>query len=173
MITTWNAMSNAFARVKGGIPFVPANTRELTVLNDIGHASRVELLVQEQVDGNSVTRVLAAHNFAHDGNSPTSVPSSPENETQGDLTSPRWIGKEVAVVSECKTFPVDSPVQIYKTITGELLRVIFEGTLLASLYEKCQINMLIIVFLIYTQVSKTYWCIVLKRKHAISYRFVL
>ncbi|EFN62404.1 Vacuolar protein sorting-associated protein 13A [Camponotus floridanus] len=127
MIATWNAMSNAFARVKGGIPFVPANTRELTVLNDIGHASRVELLVQEQVDGNSVTRVLAAHNFAHDGNSPTSVPSSPENETQGDLTSPRWIDKEVALVSECKTFPVYSPVQIYKTITGELLRVIFEG----------------------------------------------
>lgn len=137
MIATWNAMSSAFARVKGGIPFVPANTRELTVLNDIGHASRVELLVQEQVDGNNVTRVLTVHNFAHDGNSPTSVPSSPENETQGDLTSPRWIGKEtIAVVSECKTFPIDSPVQIYKSITGELLRVILEGNLLASLCMK-------------------------------------
>lgn len=129
MIATWNAMSNAFARVKGGIPFVPANTRELTVLNDIGHPSRVELLVQEQMDENSVTRVLAAHNFAHDGNSPTSVPSSPENEVpQGNLTSPRWTGKETAViVPECKTFPIDSPVQIYKSITGELVRVIFEG----------------------------------------------
>ncbi|XP_072752571.1 intermembrane lipid transfer protein VPS13A [Anoplolepis gracilipes] len=129
MLATWNAMSSAFARVKGGIPFVPANTRELTVLNDIGHASRVELLLQEQeTDGNSVTRVLAAHNFAHDGNSPTSVPSSPENETQMDLTSPRWVGKETAViVSECKAFPIASPVQIYKSVTDELLRIIFEG----------------------------------------------
>lgn len=141
MIATWNAMSNAFARVKGGIPFVPTNTRELIVLNDIGHASRVELLVQEEVDGNSVTRVLAAHNFAHDGNSPTSVPSSPENETQMDLTSPRWIGKDTAVVSECQTFPVDSPVQIYKFITGELLRVIFEGNFCSLLYTKYIINM--------------------------------
>lgn len=49
MIATWNAISNAFAQAKGGIPFAPANTRELTVLNDIGHTSRVELLIQEQV----------------------------------------------------------------------------------------------------------------------------
>jgi len=50
MIATWNAIMSAFAQAKGGIPFVLANTRELTVLNDIGHASRVELLVQEQVN---------------------------------------------------------------------------------------------------------------------------
>nr|XP_012219129.1 PREDICTED: vacuolar protein sorting-associated protein 13A-like isoform X1 [Linepithema humile] len=127
MIATWNAISSAFAQAKGGIPFVPANTRELTVLNDIGHASRVELLVQEQVDGNNITRVIAAQNF-HDGNSPTSVPSSPENETQTDLKSPQWVGKETtAIMSECKVFPTDSPVYIYKSVTGELLRVSFEG----------------------------------------------
>lgn len=50
MIATWDEISSAFAQAKGGIPSVPANTRELTVLNDIGHASRVELLVQEQVN---------------------------------------------------------------------------------------------------------------------------
>lgn len=49
MIETWNAIMSAFAQAKGGFPFVPANTRELTILNDIGHASRIELLVQEQV----------------------------------------------------------------------------------------------------------------------------
>lgn len=139
MISTWNAISNAFARVKGGIPFVPASTRELTILNDIGHASRVELLVQEQVDGNSVTRVLVARNFAHDGNSPTSVPSSPENEvSQGNLTSPspRWTEKETVVVPGCKTFPIDSPIQIYKSITGELVRVIFEGNFYTFRYTK-------------------------------------
>lgn len=113
-------------QARGGIPFVPHNTRELTVLNDIGHASRVELLVQEQVDGNNDTRVVAAYIF-HDGSSPVSVPSSPENE-QADLTSPQWANKETAViVSECKIFPTDSPVYIYKSITGELLRIILEG----------------------------------------------
>ncbi|KYM95926.1 Vacuolar protein sorting-associated protein 13C [Cyphomyrmex costatus] len=126
MIATWNAISNAFTQARGGIPFVPTNTRELTVLNDIGHASRVELLVQEQVDGNNDMRVVAAYSF-HDGSSPVSVPSSPENE-QTDLTSPQWANKEtVAIVSECKAFPIDSPVQIYKSITDELLRIIFEG----------------------------------------------
>lgn len=50
MIATWNAISSAFTQAKGGIPYVIANTRELTVLNDIGHASRVELLMQEQVN---------------------------------------------------------------------------------------------------------------------------
>lgn len=131
MIATWNAISNAFTQAWGGIPFVPTNTRELTVLNDIGHASRVELLVQEQVDGNNDTRVIAAYSF-HDGSSPVSVPSSPENE-QVDLTSPQWVGKETDVtVSECKVFPVDSPVNIYKSITGELLRVVFEGN-----FRKC------------------------------------
>lgn len=86
---------------------------------------------QSQVDGNSVTRVVAVHNF-HDGNSsPTSVPSSPENEMQMELTSPQWVGKEVhLVVPECKAFPMDSPVNIYKSITGELLRVVFEGNTL-------------------------------------------
>lgn len=126
MIATWNAISNAFTQARGGIPFVPTNTRELTVLNDIGHASRVELLIQEQVDGNNDTRVIAAYNF-HDGISPVSVPSTPDNE-QADLTSPQWAGKETSVnVSECKAFPVDSSVNIYKSITGELLRVVFEG----------------------------------------------
>lgn len=128
MIATWNAISNAFTQARGGIPFVPPNTRELIVLNDIGHASRVELLVQEQVDGNSDMRVIATYSY-HDGSSPVSVPSSPENE-QVDLTSPQWAGKESAViVSECKAFPVDSPVNIYKSITGELLRIVFEGNL--------------------------------------------
>lgn len=50
MIETWNAITSAFAQAKGGLPFVPANTRELTVLNDIGHTSRIELLVQEEVN---------------------------------------------------------------------------------------------------------------------------
>lgn len=47
---------------------------------------------------------------------------------QMDLTSPQWVGKEIhLVVPECKAFPIDSPVHIYKSITGELLRVVFEG----------------------------------------------
>lgn len=126
MIATWNAISNAFTQARVGIPFVPTNTRELNVLNDIGHASRVELLVQEQVDGKNDTRVVAAYSF-HDVSSPVSAPSSPENE-QADLTSPQWASKESAViVSECKVFPIDSPVYIYKSITDELLRIIFEG----------------------------------------------
>ncbi|EZA49615.1 Vacuolar protein sorting-associated protein 13A [Ooceraea biroi] len=127
MLATWDALSSAFAQAKGGIPFVPANTRELTILNAIGHASRVELLAQEQIDGSNITRVIAAHNF-RDGNSPTSVPSSPENEIQTDLTSPQWIGEQTAAaIPKCEFFPTDSPVQIYKSITGELLRIIFEG----------------------------------------------
>lgn len=131
MIATWNVISNAFTQARGGIPFVPTNTRELTVLNDIGHASRVELLVQEQVDGNNDMRVVAAYSF-HDGSSPVSVPSSPENE-QADLSTPQWANKETAViVSECKVFPIDSPVNIYKSITGELLRVVFEGNFCKS-----------------------------------------
>ncbi|XP_011865236.1 PREDICTED: vacuolar protein sorting-associated protein 13A-like isoform X2 [Vollenhovia emeryi] len=125
MIATWSAISNAFTQARGGIPFVPTNTRELTMLNDIGHASRVELLAQEEADGNSGTRVVATYSF-HDGSSPISVPSSPENE-QADLTSPQWAGKEAVIVSECKVFPTDSPVNIYKSITGELLRIVFEG----------------------------------------------
>ncbi|XP_012533549.1 vacuolar protein sorting-associated protein 13A isoform X2 [Monomorium pharaonis] len=127
MITTWNVILNAFTQARGGIPFVPANTRELTVLNDIGHASRVELLVQEQVDGKSDTRVVGAYSF-HDGSSPVSVPSSPENEQAADLTSPQWAGKETLVtVSECKVFPADSPMHVYKLITSELLRIVFDG----------------------------------------------
>ncbi|XP_070527175.1 intermembrane lipid transfer protein VPS13A isoform X2 [Cardiocondyla obscurior] len=126
MITTWNTISNAFTQARGGIPFVPTNTRELTILNDIGYASRVELLVQEEIDGKNDTRVIAVYNF-HDGSSPVSAPSSPENE-QTDLACPQWTGKETAViVSECKVFPVDSPVNIYKSITDELLRIVFEG----------------------------------------------
>lgn len=140
MIATWNAISNAFTQARGGILFVPTNTRELTVLNDIGHASRVELLVQEQVDGKNDTRVVAAYSF-HDASSPVSVPSSPENEQAGDLTSPQWAGKESTVMSECKVFPTDSPVYIYKSITDELLRIIFEGNFCTlQIYPKSHKN---------------------------------
>ncbi|XP_020288636.1 vacuolar protein sorting-associated protein 13A-like isoform X2 [Pseudomyrmex gracilis] len=126
MITAWNAILSAFTQAKGGIPFVPINTRELTVLNDIGHASRVELLVQEQVGEKNVTHVVTAHNF-HDSNSPISVPGSPENEIQSNLTSPQWTVKETTtLMPECKIFSTDSPVHIYKSITNELLRIVFE-----------------------------------------------
>lgn len=52
MIATCNAISNAFTQAKGGFSFIPTNTRELTILNDIGHTSRVELLSQQQVNKN-------------------------------------------------------------------------------------------------------------------------
>lgn len=88
------------------------------------------------MNGNNVTRVVTVHNF-HDGNSPTSVPSSPENEMQADLTSPQWVNKEVhLVVPECKVFPIDSPIHIYKSVTSELLRVVFEGNTFVLRYNK-------------------------------------
>jgi len=48
--------------------------------------------------------------------------------------SPQWIGKETTIViPECKFFSTDSPVQIYKSITDELLRIISEGNSRVSL----------------------------------------
>lgn len=68
------------------------------------------------------------------------MPSSPENETQTDLKSPQWVNKETtAVTSECKVFPTDSPVYIYKSITGELLRINFEGNF--SVFIKIIVNL--------------------------------
>lgn len=61
MITAWNAILSAFTQAKSGIPFVPVNTRELTLLNDIGHASRVELLVQEQVNNISTLELIVIY----------------------------------------------------------------------------------------------------------------
>lgn len=43
------------------------------------------------------------------------------------------------VVPKCEVFPTDSPVRIYKSVTGELLRVVLEGIILALCHENMNI----------------------------------
>lgn len=45
-----NMIIDAFVEFKNGIPIIPTNISEINLQNNIGHASRVELLVQEEVN---------------------------------------------------------------------------------------------------------------------------
>ncbi|KAG7205210.1 hypothetical protein KM043_018296 [Ampulex compressa] len=136
-ITIINAVLNAFIQAKSGIPIVPTNVKKLNLQNGIGHASRIELLCQEEVNGKNVTRIVAFQDF-HCSNSPPSVPSSPELEVQSDLISPQWVENEIdisepnidlqkPIISDNNVFNNNAPINIYKTITSDILHVIFEG----------------------------------------------
>lgn len=49
-----NMIIDAFVEVKNGIPIIPTNISEINLQNNIGHASRVELLVQEEVNNRGI-----------------------------------------------------------------------------------------------------------------------
>ncbi|XP_034193125.2 intermembrane lipid transfer protein VPS13A isoform X1 [Osmia lignaria lignaria] len=137
LIAVMDIIVNAFQQAASGIPIIPAPMRKLNLQNHIGHESRLELLVSEEEDKKSVTRVIVSQDY-HDINSPASVPSSPEVETQSRVASPQWGDNEIDfadpdVNSENYSMPMeeifqdDSTIDIYKTITGEVLHVIFKG----------------------------------------------
>lgn len=48
-ITILDIILNIFSKNKTGIPIVPTNAGKLSLINDIGHSSRVELIAEEQV----------------------------------------------------------------------------------------------------------------------------
>ncbi|XP_076243831.1 intermembrane lipid transfer protein VPS13A [Calliopsis andreniformis] len=137
LIAITDIIINAFQQATSGIPIVPTNIKKLNLQNDIGHESRIELLVLENENHENGNRVIASEEF-HNINSPMSVPSSPEIETQSVLGSPQWIENEIDFadpntnlqnhpMSIEEIFENDLAIKIYKTITGEALRVIFEG----------------------------------------------
>ncbi|XP_076670615.1 intermembrane lipid transfer protein VPS13A isoform X2 [Andrena cerasifolii] len=137
LIAVTDIIVNAFQQATSGIPTLLTSIKKLNLKNDIGHESRIELLISEDEDDRSVTRVVASQDY-HDINSPASLPSSPEAEAQSVLASPQWVENEMdfadpdinlqdhSVPIE-EMFQDDSSIRIYKAITGEILRVVFKG----------------------------------------------
>lgn len=137
LITVTDIVLNAFQQATSGIPVVLTNIKKLNLQNDIGHESRIELLASEDEDNKNVTRVIASQDF-HDINSPASIPSSPEPEIQSVPGSPEWAENDMDFIvpntnlQSClmpieEIFQDDPLIRIYKIITGEVLRVIFQG----------------------------------------------
>ncbi|CAK9828583.1 Intermembrane lipid transfer protein VPS13A [Anthophora retusa] len=136
LITVIDITMNAFQQATSGIPIIPTNMKKLNLQNDIGHESRIELLISEENNKN-ITRVIASRDY-HDISPLASAPSSPELETHSGLASPQAVDNEM----DCEDpdtnlqnhslpmqeiFEEDSSISIYKTITGEVLHVVFKG----------------------------------------------
>lgn len=49
LIAVMDIIVNAFQQAAGGIPIIPAPMRKLNLQNHIGHESRLELIVSEEV----------------------------------------------------------------------------------------------------------------------------
>ncbi|XP_017890538.1 vacuolar protein sorting-associated protein 13C-like [Ceratina calcarata] len=134
LITVIDIFLNAFQRATSGIPTVPPNTKKLNLHNNIGHESRIELLVPENEINKNINRVIASQDY-HDVSPPGSVCSSPEAEAHSPPTSP--FNNELIDLPNPETvlqtasieeiFEEDSPISIYKSITGEVLHIIFNG----------------------------------------------
>ncbi|KOX79050.1 Vacuolar protein sorting-associated protein 13A [Melipona quadrifasciata] len=127
-------IASAFQQAASGIPTVPTGMKKLNLQNDIGHESRIELLVSDE-DNENTTRVIASQDY-HDVSPPASIPSSPEAEAHSELASPQLVNNEMDftdpnVSLQSQTVPMqeifeeDSSIGVYKTITGEVLRIVF------------------------------------------------
>lgn len=92
-----------------------------------------------QQDNKNITRIIASQEY-HDVSPPASVPSSPELEPHSGLTSPQFLDNETNFAESDidlqnysipmeEIFEETSPISIYKTITGEVLHVVFKGIL--------------------------------------------
>ncbi|CAL7940918.1 unnamed protein product [Xylocopa violacea] len=138
LITVVDIIVNAFQQATSGIPIVLTSMKKLNLQNDIGHESRIELLVAEDEKQNNknVTRVIAAQDY-QSTSLPASVPSSPEGESHHS-TSPQLANDEIDLddpdinlqnhsVPIEEVFQEDSPMSIYNTITGEILHIVFKG----------------------------------------------
>ncbi|XP_026299715.1 vacuolar protein sorting-associated protein 13C isoform X2 [Apis mellifera] len=136
LITIIDIIMNAFQQATSGIPLVPINMKQLNLQNAIGHESYIEYLVSEENNKN-ITRIIASENY-HDISPSTSIPSSPELETHSDLVSPKLVDSEMDFIDpdinlQNHSMPIqdifeeDSSINIYKKITGEVLRIIFKG----------------------------------------------
>ncbi|XP_015437338.1 PREDICTED: vacuolar protein sorting-associated protein 13A-like [Dufourea novaeangliae] len=137
LIAVTDIIMNAFHQATSGIPIIPSSVKKLNLHNDIGHESRIELLVSDDGNNKNGTRVIASQEY-HNINSPVSAPSSPEIEHQSGPDNSRWVENEMDFADPNKnmqshTTPIDeifqddSSIRIYKTITGEILRVTFQG----------------------------------------------
>ncbi|XP_076375159.1 intermembrane lipid transfer protein VPS13A isoform X2 [Megalopta genalis] len=137
LIAVIDVIMNAFHQANSGIPIVPTSIKKLNLQNAIGYESRIELLASENEDNKTVTRVLASQGY-HNVDSPVSIPSSPEPEIQSTHGSPQWAENDMEFADpnpnlQNHTMPIkeifqdDSSIRIYKTITGEVLRVIVQG----------------------------------------------
>ncbi|XP_011303575.1 vacuolar protein sorting-associated protein 13C [Fopius arisanus] len=135
-ITILDIILNIFTKNQTGIPIVPTNAGKLSLINEIGHASRIELIAEEK-GTDSVSRILAWKEF-NPLNSPTSAPSTPDSEfcmsehfmesafTEDSTTTTTSLNGPVI-------FPDDSPVHIYNSMTEESLRIhidTFEDTMI-------------------------------------------
>ncbi|XP_024221985.1 vacuolar protein sorting-associated protein 13C [Bombus impatiens] len=136
LIIVVDIIMNAFKQATSGIPIVPTSMKKLNLQNDIGHESRIELLVPDENNENA-TRIIVSQDY-HDISPSASIPSSPEAEPHSGLTSPQLIDNEMDFADPDtnlqnhsmpmqEIFEKDSSISIYKTITGEVLRIIFKG----------------------------------------------
>ncbi|XP_076222912.1 intermembrane lipid transfer protein VPS13A isoform X2 [Nomia melanderi] len=143
LIAVMDVIVNEFHQANSGIPIVLPNIKKLNLHNAIGHESRIELLASEDKDTTTVTRVIASQEY-HNINSPASVPSSPEPEVQS-VDSPQWVENDMEFADpnlnlQNHAMPIkgifqdDSSIRIYKTITGEILRIVFHGFEDVSVY---------------------------------------
>ncbi|KAK9294042.1 hypothetical protein QLX08_011233 [Tetragonisca angustula] len=128
-------IASAFHQAASGIPTMPTGMKKLNLQNDIGHESRIELLVPDE-DNENATRVIASQDY-HDVSPPASIPSSPEAEAHSGPASPRLVDNEMDFadpdaslqsqsVPMQEIFEEDCSIGVYKTITGEVLRIVFK-----------------------------------------------
>lgn len=125
-----------------------------------------------QENSKNITRIIASENY-HDISPSASIPSSPELETHLDLVSPKldsemdFIDPDTNLQNHSMPiqdiFEEDSSINIYKKITGEVLRIIFKGIL------KCKniIKKILLFFLLQSQDLRMFWYIVLKNRDVI------
>ncbi|XP_066588204.1 intermembrane lipid transfer protein VPS13A-like isoform X2 [Prorops nasuta] len=144
-------LCDEFSQVKSEMPIVPTSIDKLLLQNNIGYPSRIELFVQEETNEESKPRLVAFSDF-HVENLQYSNPNTPDIEIPSNPRSPKWIEKEADLTDRNDTtllpklniFQDETPVNIYKRITTEQLRIMldgFEDTLLY--YTKKQDNSLI------------------------------
>ncbi|XP_044592317.1 vacuolar protein sorting-associated protein 13A-like isoform X2 [Cotesia glomerata] len=129
-IDIFDIILELFSKSCTEIPIVPTNVGKLSLLNKIGHTSKIELRAEEKGNSNNISRLIASKEFKIKDDSPVSAPSSPESENnifgeqyieygfmdQDDKSYDNSLNNLVI-------FPDQSPVNIYNSLTEESLRI--------------------------------------------------
>ncbi|XP_048515019.1 intermembrane lipid transfer protein VPS13C-like isoform X2 [Athalia rosae] len=137
-MNTCSAILSSFLKSSNGIPIVATNAGKLTLRNDIGYASKVELLTVDEENARDHTHLIAVANY-HTADSMANSPSSPEAENFPEATiltavenfdgefndcSISYIQKDFSFITQT---PTESVTKIYNMVTEERLRIQIEG----------------------------------------------
>ncbi|XP_046422194.1 vacuolar protein sorting-associated protein 13A-like isoform X1 [Neodiprion fabricii] len=137
-IHTFSTILSSILKSSSGIPIIATNAGKLTLRNDIGYASKVELLKIDEENSKIHTRLIAVANY-HTADSMENTPSSPETEKFPESTSLTVVESFDGGFNDCSTSyiqkdfsfvaqtPSESVTKIYNMVTEERLQIQIEG----------------------------------------------